>query len=129
MKTAVFGAVTVLLAILSLAVLLTVRDREIRSSELQQAVTLAVRTSLREQILSGTEEPAGQSEKQRQMTEQVQQRILEQIGRRSEICIEVLEADAGMGILSVRVTETWPELNGSTGRLVCVRTAVWDRNR
>ena len=129
MKTAVFGAVMLLLAFLSLAVLLTIRDREVRSSELQNAVTLAVRTTLREQMLSGTEGPAGHSSKQTQMTEQVQQRILEQIARRSEICIEVLEADAEMGILSVRVTETWPELNGEVGRLVCMRTAVWDREQ
>ena len=123
MKNAVMIFVSVIVGILTLAVIMTILGRMNRSTELKSSLS----TVMEKTVTHMMTENCQQTDTGGEVVAESMEMLSVATDADSGITLQVMKADLKKGILAVRVQEEFRQLNGSTGVEEWDRTILWDR--
>lgn len=123
MKSTFLGFGITICSIVSLAIILTLCNVNLRQNELNHAVENALKTTMENQF-DATTYVADSSE---ELVADFMEALLVQINSDSHIRVKVLDVDVRKGLLSVEVKEIFQHPIGTEGQVVVKRTIIMEQ--
>lgn len=127
-KQVVYGLCCSLIFFFGVVLYLTISGKFMRQSEILDSLTIAVDSTMertleeRRKAALFSKELAGEE----QWIEEFQSQLKIQLGSKSIVSIDILNADYEKGLLHVRVKEKFKQANGTWGEVVCERIGLID---
>lgn len=123
MKNMVIGISAAVFLGLLVLIAYTLHGRSVRQSELDLALSVAMKESLK-----GLEElEAGQARSTEEFVEEFLQRFSVQIASKSKVTVHILDVDVEKGLLSVEAISSFRHPIGSLGSVSRRRTAILEQ--
>lgn len=122
MKNIAIGIFSVLLVIMTLTIIMSVSGRTARKTELENALTNAMETTLKS-LMDSEYAPKDNEE----FIAIFEQAFYMQINSASNVSYNVISVDCHKGLLKIEAVETFTYFTGTKGSVAVVKTAVLDR--
>lgn len=122
MKNLFYGSILLILFFITVGISLSIHGRSTRQNEMNNILSAALEQSL-ENAMTGSNYQITSNE---EMVADFTQTLLSQVDSKSQITINVLNADIENGIFSVEIIEEFKYPNGKTGSLSYQKTAIYD---
>lgn len=117
MKQMVLGFIGLLISVYVISICLNIFSIQIHKNQLEHTVSRAVQNGLEEFY---------HTEKKEEAEQQIINEIFS-ISKNDEIMIEIVELDLDKGVLQVKATEKLKLITGGEKQLVCIKTAIMER--
>jgi hypothetical protein len=125
LKSTFLGFGITICSIVSLAIILTLCNVNLRQNELNHAVEHALKTTIENQF----DETTYTADSKEELVADFLEALLVQINSDSRIKVEVLEVDVQKGLLSVEVKEIFQHPIGTEGQVAVKRTVIMEQYR
>lgn len=123
MKSTFLGFGIIICSIVSLAIILTLCNVNLRQNELNHAVEHALKTTMENQF----DETTYAADSKEELVADFLEALLVQINSDSRIKVEVLDVDVQRGLLLVEVKEIFRHPIGTEGQVVIKRTVIMEQ--
>lgn len=123
MKNIVLLVTTIMVSILTFAIIMTNDGRMVRQAELDDTLSSAVEESI-QNIMQSTNYEI--SEYDAFIADLVETMVVP-FNSDSDIVVKVMKVDMEKGMLSIRVEANYKHINGNDGKVSCDKTVIFDK--